>query len=47
MRGDLGHNPLNRWFGLFMDKMVGPDFDEGLANLRRISETPLPSERRP
>lgn len=47
MRGDLGHSPLNRWFGLFMDKMVGPDFDEGLANLRKISEAPTASERRP
>jgi hypothetical protein len=26
---------------------VGPDFDEGLANLRKISEAPLASERRP
>ena len=42
MEGDLGHSPLNRWMGLFMDRLVGPDFDEGLANLKRISEAPAP-----
>jgi hypothetical protein len=40
MAGDLGHSPVKRWFGLFMDKLVGPDFDAGLANLKRISEAP-------
>ena len=40
MEGDLGHSPVNRWFGLFMDRMIGPDFDAGLANLRKISEAP-------
>jgi hypothetical protein len=38
MEGDLGRSPVNRWFGVFMDKLVGPDFDAGLANLKRISE---------
>ncbi|MBA4137251.1 MAG: polyketide cyclase [Opitutus sp.] len=36
--GDLGFNPLNRWFGLFLDKLVGPDFEAGLAKLKRTSE---------
>jgi uncharacterized protein YndB with AHSA1/START domain len=36
--GDMGGNPINRWFGLFMDRLVGPDFDAGLANLKRIAE---------
>jgi hypothetical protein len=40
IEGDLGRNPVNRWFGLFMDKMLGPDFEGGLANLKRISEAP-------
>jgi hypothetical protein len=40
MEGDLGHNPVKRWFGLFMDRMIGPDFEGGLANLKRISEAP-------
>lgn len=38
--GDLGMNPLQRWFGLFMDRMVGPDFEAGLANLKRVAEKP-------
>ena len=40
MQGDLGANPVNRWFGVFMDKLIGPDFEGGLANLKRISEAP-------
>jgi hypothetical protein len=38
MDGDLGHNPIYRWFGVFMDKFVGPDFEAGLANLKGLSE---------
>ncbi len=38
MEGDLGHNPLYRWFGVFMDKLVGPDFESGLSNLKRLGE---------
>ena len=36
--GDLGMNPMNRWFGLFLDKFIGPDFERGLANLKRLAE---------
>ncbi len=36
--GDLGSNPLGRWFGLFMDRMMGPDFAEGLARLKARTE---------
>lgn len=36
--GDMGANPVNRWFGLFMDQLVGPDFEAGLANLKRLAE---------
>jgi len=36
--GDLGANPVNRYFGLLMDKMMGPDFEEGLNNLKRKVE---------
>jgi hypothetical protein len=39
MDGDLGHSPLYRWFGVFMNKLVGPDFEAGLANLKRLSES--------
>ena len=40
MNGDMGANPAYRWMGLFMDKMVGPDFDTGLANLKTLAEKP-------
>jgi len=33
-QGDLGSNPINRYFGLMMDRMMGPDFEEGLKNLK-------------
>jgi hypothetical protein len=36
--GDLGWNPVSRFFGLFMDKMMGPDFEEGLRNLQKKVE---------
>ena len=38
--GDLGGNPLVRYFGLVMDRMVGPDFDAGLTNLKALAEAP-------
>ena len=36
--GDLGWKPVSRFFGLFMDAMMGPDFEEGLRNLQRKVE---------
>jgi uncharacterized protein YndB with AHSA1/START domain len=36
--GDFGSNPVFRYFGLFMDKLVGPDFDAGLAALKILVE---------
>lgn len=36
--GDLGMNPVNRWFGLCLDWMIGPDFEQGLAKLKRVAE---------
>ncbi len=38
MNGDMGGNPLFRWFALFADGMVGKDFDAGLANLKALAE---------
>ena len=38
--GDLGSNPLVRYFGLVMDRMVGPDFEAGLAGLKALAEAP-------
>ncbi len=40
MNGDMGRNPVYRWFALFADKMVGKDFGEGLANLKTLAEKP-------
>ncbi len=37
--GDLGSNPVNRWFGLLMDSMMGPDFETGLSNLKKKVES--------
>jgi len=36
--GNLGLNPINRYFGLLMDRMMGPDFEQGLNNLKLIVE---------
>ena len=38
MNGDMGSNPLFRWLALFGDRMVGPDFEAGLANLKTLAE---------
>lgn len=40
MDGDMGSNPLFRWLALFGDRMVGPDFEAGLANLKALVEKP-------
>jgi effector-binding domain-containing protein len=36
--GDLGYNPVSRYMGLFMGKMMGPDFEKGLAKLKVVAE---------
>ena len=36
--GRLGSNPINRYFGLMMDRMMGPDFEKGLTNLKQKLE---------
>ena len=40
MNGNMGSNPLFRWIALFGDRMVGPDFEAGLANLKALAEKP-------
>lgn len=37
-QGDMGRNPMARWFAPFMDSMMGPDFEAGLANLKALAE---------
>ncbi len=36
--GEMGRNPVTRWFALAMDGMMGKDFDAGLANLKALAE---------
>lgn len=38
MDGTVSRNPLDRFFSLFMDKLIGPDFEEGLTNLKKKAE---------
>lgn len=40
MNGDMGSNPLFHWMALFADKMVGKDFEAGLAGLKALAEKP-------
>jgi len=48
MDADMGNNPIGRWMGLFMNKLVGKDFEKGLNSIKGISErlgnTPLTIE---
>ena len=39
-RGDVGANPLKHYLAWGMDRMVGPDFEGGLANLKKLAEKP-------
>ena len=39
MEMQLGKNPVAKYFGLLMDKMIGPDFEKGLQNLARVAES--------
>ena len=36
--GSLGKNPVGRYVGLFMDKMLGADLEKGLARLKQRAE---------
>jgi uncharacterized protein YndB with AHSA1/START domain len=38
--GDVGGNPLKHYVAAMMDRMVGPDFEGGLANLKALAEKP-------
>lgn len=37
--GSLGKNPVNRYFGLMMDRIMGPDFEKGLQRLKMRAES--------
>lgn len=36
--GDVGSNPVNHYFAMMMDGMIGPDFEAGLDNLKVLVE---------
>ena len=36
--GDVGGNPLKHYVAFMMERMVGPDFEAGLANLKALAE---------
>ena len=38
MDSNMGKNPVGKFFGLMMDRMVGPDFERGLNNLKTLCE---------
>jgi effector-binding domain-containing protein len=40
---DFGMNLMGRYFGLMFDKMVGPDFEQGLGSLKTLAEA-LPKD---
>lgn len=35
---DMGMNPVGRWMGLFLDDLVGDDYESGFARLRSAVE---------
>jgi hypothetical protein len=39
-RGEVGSNPLKHFLAVSMDRLVGPDFEAGLANLKTLAESP-------
>ena len=38
--GEVGTNPLRRYFARVMERMLGPDFEGGLKNLKALAEMP-------
>ena len=39
---DISWNPIHRWFGLFLEKLLGPDYEAGLSNLKQLVESEHP-----
>ena len=39
IRTDLGLSPINRYSGLWIDGVVGPDFERGLGRLKALAES--------
>ena len=43
--GEFGGNPFMRYFGLVMDRLVGKDYEAGLAKLKKIVEADVTSAK--
>jgi hypothetical protein len=39
---DVGAGPVGRYVGLFMDRIIGPDYERGLAKLKHLAEAAAP-----
>ncbi|MBS0313986.1 MAG: SRPBCC family protein [Burkholderiales bacterium] len=39
LQGDVGVYPVFRWLGLVMGRVIGPDLDVSLNNLKKLAET--------
>jgi uncharacterized protein YndB with AHSA1/START domain len=37
--GDVGGNPLKHYLAVMMERLVAPDFEAGLANLKAVAES--------
>jgi uncharacterized protein YndB with AHSA1/START domain len=44
---DFSGSLLGRYFGLALDRMVGPDYEKGLAQLQAVAESTLPADAPP
>jgi hypothetical protein len=40
---DAGAGPIGRYFGLFMDRLIGPDYARGLGRLKALAESAPPT----
>lgn len=38
IEGELGYNPLMRYFGLGIESVWGPELEQGLQNLKEVCE---------
>lgn len=38
MDADMGSSPVNRLFGLILEKFIGPDYEKGLASMKPLIE---------
>ncbi len=47
MTSTIGMGPLGGWFALYMPRMLTPDFDNGLASLKKLAELPSAPEPAP